>query len=285
MVRNPDLSSMPLRTAESSVDEASADRPAPSEPVAQPKRQAPTALGEAAAPDDAARIMDDRMKAQALSEEDVTHVEGQRDPDAAEPEPAWAPVPPAAAAPELEREIAEAEKRAVSAPPPISTRRARREPSARADADFAEEPQPTPGREKKGERAAKPAAPTEALSRSDVSADLEGFAAQAVDVRVVELPADASIENGIRIVDRAEEWEAWLAGPTGPALSSLGGYDVDHRLVVIGRPGGVDCSSLTVWQDGLGYRVRLARAGASVGCALLLPRDGLPVALDAATEE
>jgi hypothetical protein len=288
VLRNRDLRSVPPRTAESSVDETRADRPAPSEPVARPKRQAPEALGEAAAPDDAVRITDDRMgppTPPGLVEEDLAQVEGRRERGAAATEPAWAPAPQDTAPPAIEKEAGEAGDRAGSVPPPTSPGRGRHEPAARADADRAAEPQRIPSRQKKAERAVKAAAPTEAFSRAEVSADLEGVASQALDVPVVELPADASIENGIQIVDRADEWETWLAGPTGPALSGLGGYDADRRLVLVGRPSGADCSSVTVQQDERGYRVRLARAGVSAGCALLLPRDGLPVALDVATEE
>lgn len=285
VMRNPDLRTGSPSTVESSADEVPADRPAPSETAARDKRGTSEALGKAKGPDDAAQVMDDRMKAQAPLEEDVTHAEGLRERDAAEPEPEWAPVPPEAAAPEMERERQEAEERTLTVLPPTAPGRGRREPAATTEAELAEEPQPTPGREKTGERAAKAAAPTEAFSRSDVSADLEGFAAQAVDVRVVELPADASIEDGIRIIEHPADWEAWLAGPAGPALSGLGGYDAGRRLVLIGRSGGVDCSSLTVRQDERGYRVRFPRAGASAGCGLLLPRDGLPIALDAAPGE
>jgi hypothetical protein len=285
VMRNPDLPTGSPSTVESSADEVRADRPAPPEPAARDKRRAPEALGKAKGPDDAAQVVDDRMKAQAPLEEDVTHAEGLRERDAAEPEPEWAPVPPEAAAPEVDRERLEAEKRALTVLPPTAPGRGRREPTATTEAELAEEPQPTPVHEKKGERAAKAAAPTEALSRSDVSADLEGFAAQAVDVPVVELPADAPIDDGIRIVDHPADWETWLAGPAGPALSNLGGYEAGRRLVLVGRSGGVDCASLTVRRDERGYRVRLAHAGASAGCALLLPRDGLPIALDAAPGE
>jgi negative regulator of sigma E activity len=286
VLRNPDLPSVPSRAVEQLEDESRADRPAPTEAEARPKRRAQEILGKVAAPDDAARIADDRKgpaQPPASEKEDLAQLEGRRDRDADEPEPDWAPVPPQAAAPEIGWESAEAERQAAAAPPPPSPGRG--EPAAGAEVDLAEEPHAEPVREKKGERAAKAAVTTEASSRVDRPETFGVVAAQAIDVPVVELPAEAAVEEGVRIVDRPADWEARLAGPAGPALSGLGGYDARRRLVLVGRADGVDCSSLTVRRDERGYRVRLARSGASAGCALLLPRDGLPVALEPATEE
>jgi hypothetical protein len=51
------------------------------------------------------------------------------------------------------------------------------------------------------------------------------------------------------------------------------------RLVVVGQTAGLDCVGLRVDHLDNRYTIRLS-AGNATGCALLLPRDGLPVTLE-----
>jgi hypothetical protein len=96
---------------------------------------------------------------------------------------------------------------------------------------------------------------------------------------VVELPATAAPPEGLTVLDTRPDWDAWLAGPAGPVLSELGSPDPAKRLVVIGRAAGLDCSRLRLARLENRYSLLLT-VGSSVGCALLLPRDGLPISLE-----
>jgi hypothetical protein len=93
---------------------------------------------------------------------------------------------------------------------------------------------------------------------------------------VVPLAADPRLSHGLRVVEDAAERADWLAGP----LARLSAQARNGRLVLVGHDGGADCRSLTVRRTEESYRVRLARPGTAAGCAFVLPRDGLAVALE-----
>ena len=100
-------------------------------------------------------------------------------------------------------------------------------------------------------------------------------------VSTVPLPRDVAIPDGIRIVADRATWDEWLAGPAGPALGRLGGYEPGRRLVLVGRPDGIDCSALVVSRLQNEYHVGIGDdAGTASGCAFVLPADGAAVTLD-----
>ncbi len=100
-------------------------------------------------------------------------------------------------------------------------------------------------------------------------------------VSTVPLPRDVVIPDGIRIVADRATWDEWLAGPAGPALGRLGGYEPGRRLVLVGRPDGIDCSALVVSRLQNEYHVGISDdAGTASGCAFVLPADGAAVTLD-----
>jgi len=173
-----------------------------------------------------------------------------------------------------------------------------------AHGDFAPAPEPAAAQQAAPQRRAKsaPPAPREAREESFAKAeplDSQGLAdamdhdaarapemAGAAESRakgrggaapiVVPLAADPRLPHGLRVVEDAVERADWLAGP----LARLSAEARDGRLVLVGDDGGADCGSLTVRRVGESYRVRLARPGAAAGCGLVLPRDGLAVALE-----
>ncbi len=116
---------------------------------------------------------------------------------------------------------------------------------------------------------------------ADASRDAEEAVAESVSrfrasaalgptVNAVPLPA-AQVPDGIRVIDDRSTWDVWLAGPAGPALSRLGGYEPGRRLVLVGRPGGIDCSTLTVSRLQNEYRVAFNDSGGPAGgCAFVL---------------
>ncbi|MHC4502969.1 MAG: hypothetical protein ACYTFI_06670 [Planctomycetota bacterium] len=278
LIRDRDLGRSLRQPAPTVVaPEAKGDVPAPAEPPARQEKRAPESLGKTSAPDDDAPLAEVPMMQTAPPPgEDGrgARIGGRREQAdlaaAAEQE---------AVAAELEEESAAARDRFAPVPPAAPEARARegvalREPVPPAERQRASAPA------KKAKGGLETAEATEADARFG---DFEGGTPPAIDVFVVDLPADARTDSSLsplRVIEARAEWEAWLAGSYGPALVRLGEYDSGRRLVLIGPPGGADCSSLMVMLDSHGYRVRLGQTGASPGCAFLLPRDGLPVSLD-----
>ena len=99
-------------------------------------------------------------------------------------------------------------------------------------------------------------------------------------LRVVALPRSAAVPEGLRVVEDRSTWDAWLAGPAGPALRQLDGYEAGRRLVLLG--GGVDCSTVRVSRVQDEVRVAFVdRGGATAGCAFVLSdTDGSTVVLE-----
>ncbi len=115
----------------------------------------------------------------------------------------------------------------------------------------------------------------ESVSRFRVSAAL------GPTVNAVSLPKRVQVPDGIQVIDDRSTWDAWLAGPVGPALSRLGSYEPGRRLVLVGRPGGIDCSTVTVSRLQNEYRVAFNDSGGPAGgCAFVLSgADGTAVVL------
>ena len=118
-------------------------------------------------------------------------------------------------------------------------------------------------------------------------ADAPGFrsrasAALGPTVRAIALPRQVLLPDGIQVIDDRSTWDAWLAGPAGPALSRLGSYEPGRRLVLVGRPGGIDCSTLTVSRLHNEYHVAFHHDGGPTGgCAFVLSgADGIAVVLE-----
>ena len=109
-----------------------------------------------------------------------------------------------------------------------------------------------------------------------------GSAAPGPTVNAVPLPKQAQVPDGIRVIDDRSTWDALLAGPAGPALSRLGSYKPGRRLVLVGRPGGIDCSTVTVSRLQNEYRVAFHDDGGPAGgCAFVLSgADGTAVVLE-----
>lgn len=101
-------------------------------------------------------------------------------------------------------------------------------------------------------------------------------------VNAVPLPGGTPAPQGLHVIDDRSTWDAWLAGPAGTALSRLGGYGPGRRLVLVGRPGGIDCSTVTVSRLRNEYRVAFHDGGgAASGCAFVLSdADGIAVVLE-----
>ncbi len=135
---------------------------------------------------------------------------------------------------------------------------------------------PSGGRER--EPAEQRAASAEAAA--DTLASLRTSAPAGVEA--VELPP--GVPDGVQVVEDRAIWEGWLAGPAGPQIEPLGGYDADQRLVLVGMPGGADCAGLSLQAENGSYRVRIGR-GAAAGCAFLVPRDGRGVRLEVRTKD
>ena len=258
MMRDPDLGRAPAAPAESRSDAGAADRPSAGEPSA--RLEAEKDARDVVAPDDAAPVPETVLADEVapLEEAEGKSMEMRetiREPvrqelrAESEPEPAVTGRASAAAPPETGRRSRV--PAATPAPPEV-------------DADVAE-----PEQEGAAERFAKKTAPSRA----------QAAAGDAKLPRVVELPATAAPPEGLTVLDTRPDWDAWLAGPAGAALSELGRPDPARRLVVVGRAAGLDCSGLRVAHLENGYTLRLA-AGSAAGCALLLPRDGLPVSLE-----
>ena len=132
-----------------------------------------------------------------------------------------------------------------------------------------------------------PRAPADA-SRDEAESVAEGVsrfrasAALGPTVNAVPLPKRVQVPYGIQVIDDRPTWDAWLAGPAGPALSRLGSYEPGRRLVLVGRPGGIDCSTVTVSRLHDEYRVAFNHDGGPTGgCAFVLSgADGTAVVLE-----
>ncbi len=99
-------------------------------------------------------------------------------------------------------------------------------------------------------------------------------------MQVVSLPSSVSVPDGVRVVEDRSTWDAWLAGPAGPALRQLEGFEAGRRLVLLGR--GIDCSTVRVSRVQDEVRVAFVdRGGATAGCAFVLSdSDGSTVVLE-----
>jgi len=97
----------------------------------------------------------------------------------------------------------------------------------------------------------------------------------------VELAAGLVEPGGLRTIEDPSTWQALLDGPQGAALAVLGPPTPDRRLVLIGTHDSVGCDTLRLIRDRDAYRIEIGdvRVGrsAGAGCAVTLPRDGLPV--------
>ena len=168
---------------------------------------------------------------------------------------------------------------------PIVTERAAVSDRLEKEADLApaNDYAPVPaGREKRRTPAPIPVAPGEETRIFAESASGHR-ASRALEqsVSTVPLPRNVVIPDGIRIVADRATWDDWLAGPAGPALGRLGGYEPGRRLVLVGRPDGIDCSALVVSRLQNEYHVGIGDdAGTASGCAFVLPADGAAVTLD-----
>jgi hypothetical protein len=181
----------------------------------------------------------------------------------------FAPAPPEsrpAPAREIEKRIAATEQVAASA--------GERKP--RAPAPMAE-----PGR-----MAQAPVDPARNDNEEDAVAEsvsaLRASAARGPTVNIVPLPKTVRVADGIQVIDDRETWDAWLAGPAGPALSRLGSHGPGRRLVLVGRPGGIDCSRVSVSLLQNEHRVAFHDGGGPAsGCAFVLSgADGTEVLLE-----
>jgi hypothetical protein len=285
LMRDPDLGRVLRPAAPGETGEARGDAPVPDAPVQRWKEQDQQRPGKDAAPDDATAIVDDPAPPPPgpVADKRAPATAGRRERAA----PAAEPLEQKAAAPELEEELPLAGERYAPAPTPAPGRGALEgvpsaEPVRNGEQHgeqrrLVEDELRSIDSAKKAKGYARTAGATEAYAGVERS---EADSPSIVEPFVVDLPADLSIVDGMRVIDERAAWEGELAGPAGSALVRLGGYDARRRLVVIGRSGGVDCSALRVLRDELGYRVWLAAAGASPGCAFLLPRDGLAVSLE-----
>jgi len=265
MMRDPDLGRAPAAVAETRSDSAHRDRPSAGDPrallerkkealdVVAPDEERPvpeTAFADAPAPPEEAQ-----NKA-VETDEAIREPAKQELRSELEPEPVVAGRDSAAAPPETGKRS----RVQTAAPAPVDV-----------DADVAEQEPEQEGIGRFGEleRLAQKAAPSQPRATTD-DAELP---------RAVELPATALPPEGLTVLDTRSDWEAWLAGPAGPALSELGAPDPAKRLVIVGRATGLDCSGARVARLENRYSLRL-NAGSSSGCALLLPRDGLSIDLE-----
>jgi hypothetical protein len=115
------------------------------------------------------------------------------------------------------------------------------------------------------------------MERAD-AAGVRAFADGPATSRAVELPLGVA-SPGLSVIDRPEAWAELLRGEARVSLVTLGEPDPWHRLVLLGRETGIDCSTVSIERGDGGYVVGFGD-GASAGCAFVLPRDGLAVFLD-----
>jgi hypothetical protein len=276
LMREREPGRAPLRTAPREADAILEDRPSPAEPLRAKEKRESDDGGKARASTEVEGVSGERVMRSAPSAGPADESKSLEDRRA--PEPAWAPEPQeAAGAPAEEEPVKDDHLYAAQATAPR-----RGDARAEADAELAEKRQRMPVRDKKGRPSGKEAEATDAYAPVPAPESLAGAAPRALEVPVVDLPAGVSIADGLQIVDDPVDRAAWLDGPAGSALARLGAGDGERRLVLVGRAGGADCSSLTVRRAETGYRVHLGQAGASAGCALLLPRDALAVVLEPA---
>jgi hypothetical protein len=263
LMRDPDLGRAPAVPAETRSDAAEADRPSAGEPPLRQKGKKDAR--DVVAPDDATpappvTFADEVTSLEEAEDKAMEMRETIREPVKQELRAELEPKPAAAG-------------RALAVAAPEASKRSRGQAAAQApaevDADVVEPEQEAIGQLGESERFAQTKAPTRT----------HAAAADANLSHVVELPATAAPPEGLTVLDTRPDWDAWLAGPAGPVLSELGSPDPAKRLVVIGRAAGLDCSRLRLARLENRYSLLLT-VGSSVGCALLLPRDGLPISLE-----
>jgi len=261
MMRDPELGRAPAAPAEPRSDTARADSPSTGEPSV--RLESKTVARDVVAPDDASPVPETTLLDEVASIEEAENMAKEEIRETVR-EPAKQKLRA-----ELGPEPAAAGRVSAVAPPERSRGQAAAPAPAEIDADVVEPEQEGIGRFEDSERLAQKTAPSR--PKSD--------AADEELPRVVALPASAAPPEGLTVLDTRPEWETWLAGAAGPALSVLGSPDPAKRLVVVGQATGLDCSALRPARLEHRYSLRLT-AGSSVGCALLLPRDGLPVTLE-----
>ncbi len=145
------------------------------------------------------------------------------------------------------------------------------------------ESRPAPAREIEEGFAAQPMA--KVVPRAPADAGVHRSRASSAlgpTVSAVALPKQVLLPDGIQVIDDRSTWDAWLAGPAGPVLSRLQSYEPGRRLVLLGRPDGIDCSTVTVSRLHDEYRVAFDHDGGPAGgCAFVLSgADGARVVVE-----
>jgi len=201
--------------------------------------------------------------------------------------------------PEKQKRMTEEEK-VGDAPPPAASRMLGQavapadEPAGRGDAEpKGARPRREGGEDtrKKLERVQAAAPPAERSAQKEAALDesarmefADSLKSADLDGRVRELPAGIVAPGVVRTVTEEHEWSELGRSAVAAGLEPPPPWSPRRRLVLIG-PLRVpfDCAGVVVLREDAGYLIRLPATpsgGSPGGCALVLPRDGLPVTVE-----